>query len=52
MTERDCDKCEGGGIIWVPVGEFGERSALCWKCGGPGTLTTTPEPTEQESSDA
>jgi hypothetical protein len=44
---RDCDKCEGGGILWIPVGEFGERSALCWKCGGSGTpAALKPQPTD------
>lgn len=39
---RTCDKCEGGGLIWVPVGEFGTRAATCWKCSGSGTICTQP----------
>jgi hypothetical protein len=38
---RTCDKCDGTGFIPVPVNEFDDRDALCWKCGGTGTLDHT-----------
>ena len=38
---RDCDKCEGTGVLQVAVTDFDDRPAPCWKCGGSGIL---PEP--------
>lgn len=45
---RECDQCDGSGIIWVPVGEFGQVPDRCWKCDGLGRLDPQPMVSEDD----